>query len=103
MHSARTTIHGTAGRHLSFDDDEYLAYQRSLGVKPQKYSREIVFKLQDRTSPGNSAGGWIVQEDGRPFPFEAHYTYFLAKRAVDTIRNFVQKRRIGTPATLFPA
>lgn len=72
-----------------FDDDEFLAYQHSLGVKPQKYSREIVFLAQDRKTPGNSAGGWIVQEDGQPFPFEAHYTYFLAKRAIDTVRDLV--------------
>ena len=44
-----------------FDDEAFLAYQRSLGVKPQKYSREIVFRMQDRETPGNSAGGWIVQ------------------------------------------
>lgn len=72
-----------------YDDDGFLAYQRSLGVKQQKYSREIVFRMQDRTTPGNSTGGWIVQEDGAPFPFEAHYTYYLAKRAVDTVRNLV--------------
>lgn len=72
-----------------YDDDEFLAYQRSLGVKRQKYSREITFRMQDRTTPGNSTGGWIVQEDGVPFPFEAHYTYYLAKRAVDTMRNLV--------------
>ncbi|SEG67073.1 Arylsulfatase A [Bryocella elongata] len=78
-----------------FDDDGYLAYQRSLGVKPQKYSREIVFKQQDRVSPGNSAGGWIVQEDGKAFPFEAHYSYYLAKRAVDTLRNYMEN---GTAA-----
>jgi arylsulfatase A-like enzyme len=34
-----------------FDDDGFLAYQRSLGVKPQKYSREIVFRMQDRITP----------------------------------------------------
>lgn len=72
-----------------YDDDGFLAYQRSLGVKGQKYSREIVFRMQDRTTPGNSTGGWIVQEDGAPFPFEAHYTYYLAKRAIDTVRNLV--------------
>ena len=69
-----------------FDDDSFLAYQHSLGVKPQKYSREIVFLQQDRKTPGNSAGGWIVQEDGKPFPIEAHYSYYLAKRAIDTLR-----------------
>jgi arylsulfatase A-like enzyme len=73
-----------------FDDDAYLAYQQSLGVKPQKYSREIIFRMQDRTTPGNSAGGWIVQEDGNPFPFEAHYSYYLAKRTIDTIRDLVK-------------
>ena len=72
-----------------YDDDSYLAYQRSLGVKGQKYSREISFRMQDRTTPGNSTGGWIVQEDGSPFPFEAHYTYYLAKRAADTVRDLV--------------
>ena len=40
-----------------FDDESFLAYQRGLGVKPQKYSREIVFRMQDRKTPGNSAGG----------------------------------------------
>lgn len=73
-----------------FDDDDFLAYQRSLGVKPQKYSREIVFRMQDRKSPGNSVGGWIVQEDGKPFPLEAHYSYYLGKKAIDTLESLIE-------------
>jgi arylsulfatase A-like enzyme len=73
-----------------FDDDDFLSYQRSLGVKPQKYSREIVFKMQDRTTPGNSVGGWIVQEDGKPFPIEAHYSYYLAKKQIDVLTDLVE-------------
>lgn len=73
-----------------FDDDDFLAYQRSLGVKPQKYSREIVFRMQDRKSPGNSVGGWIVQEDGRPFPIEAHYTYYLGMKAIETLESLIE-------------
>jgi len=72
-----------------FDDEGFLAYQHSLGVKPQKYSREIVFRMQDRKTPGNSAGGWIVQQDDKPFPFEAHYSCYLAKRAIDTLRSLL--------------
>jgi hypothetical protein len=72
-----------------FDDDEFLAYQRSLGVKTQKYSREIVFRLPDRRSPGNSAGGWIVQEDGKPFPRQAQYSYYLGQKAIETLENLV--------------
>ncbi|HVT99397.1 MAG TPA: sulfatase-like hydrolase/transferase [Acidobacteriaceae bacterium] len=68
-----------------FDDDDFLTYQRSLGVKPQKYSREIVFRLQDRKTSGNSAGGWVVQQDGRPFPMEAQYSYYLGRKAIETV------------------
>lgn len=72
-----------------FDDDDFLAYQRSLGVKPQKYSREIVFRLQDRTTPGNSVGGWVVQQDGKPFPVEAQYSYYLGRKAIQTVEGLV--------------
>jgi arylsulfatase A-like enzyme len=72
-----------------FDDDDFLAYQRSLGVKPQKYSKEIVFRMQDRTTPGNSVGGWVVQQDGKPFPVEAQYSYYLGKKAIETVEGLV--------------
>jgi len=72
-----------------FDDDDFLAYQRSLGVKPQKYSHEIVFRMQDRKTPANSAGGWVVQEDGKPFPIEAQYSYYLGKRAIETAESLL--------------
>lgn len=72
-----------------FDDDDFLAYQRALGVKPQKYSREIVFRMQDRQTPGNSAGGWIVQEDGKPFPLEAQYSYYLGRKVIETVEALV--------------
>jgi arylsulfatase A-like enzyme len=73
-----------------FDDDGFLSYQQRLGVKPQKYSREIVFCQQDRHSPGNSAGGWIVQGDGKPFPLEAQYSYFLVQRAIGILQDLVR-------------
>ena len=72
-----------------FDDDDFLAYQRRMGVKPQKYSREIVFSMQDRKTPGNSVGGWVVQEDGKPFPLEASYSYYLGQKAIATLENLV--------------
>ncbi|HEV2136970.1 MAG TPA: sulfatase-like hydrolase/transferase [Terracidiphilus sp.] len=70
-----------------YDDDDFLAYQRSLGVKPQKYAREIVFRAQDRVTPGNSVGGWIVQQDGKPFPLEAQYSYYLVKKAIAAVES----------------
>lgn len=72
-----------------YEDDDFLAYQRSLGVKPQKYAREIVFRMQDRVTPGNSVGGWIVQQDGKPFPMQAQYSYYLGKKAIGTVESLI--------------
>jgi arylsulfatase A-like enzyme len=68
-----------------YEDEIYLEYQRRLGVKAQKYSREVVLTQQDRKTPGNSVGGWIVQADGNPFPAEAQYSYYLAQRAINKL------------------
>lgn len=68
------------------DDDEiYLGYLRRLGVKRQRYSKEIVCLQQDRKTPGNSLGGWIEQLDRHPFPLEAQYTYYLVERALEKL------------------
>ena len=64
------------------DDELYLAYLRRLGVKPQRYRREIAGLQQDRKTPQASLGGWIEQSDGRPFPIEAQYTHYLVDRAI---------------------
>jgi arylsulfatase A-like enzyme len=66
-----------------YQDEIFLEYQRRLGVKPQKYSREIVLLQRDRKTPGNSLGGWIVQSDGKPFPLEAQYSSYLVHRGIN--------------------
>ena len=67
------------------DDEQYLAYLGRLGVKPQRYRKEIVGLEQDRKSRRLSLGGWIEQADGRPFPLEAQYSYYLAERAIEKL------------------
>lgn len=74
-----------------YDDDDYLSYLRRLGVKPQKYAREIVFAQQDRKTPGNSVGGWVVQQDGKPFPIEAQYSWYLGQQAMDTLDDLLAR------------
>ena len=78
-----------------FDDDDYLAYQRKLGIQQQKYAREIVFEQQDRKTAGNSVGGWVVQQDGKPFPLEAQYSYYLGQKAIDTIDDLVERGTVA--------
>ena len=68
-----------------YDDELYLAYLRRLGVKPQRYKKEIRGLQQDRKTPHVSVGGWIEQADGKPFPLEAQYTHYLVRRAVEKL------------------
>jgi arylsulfatase A-like enzyme len=68
-----------------YDDDQYLAYLKRLGVKQQKYIREVTGLQQDRMTPQVSLGGWIAQQDGKPFPIEAQYTHFLVQRAIEKL------------------
>ncbi len=64
------------------DDDDYVAFLAAKGVKPPRYRKELRGKGFDRTAPGNSLGGWIEQADGSDFPLEAHYSVYLAEKAV---------------------
>jgi hypothetical protein len=66
-------------------DELYLAYLGKLGVKPQRYKKEIVGLQQDRKTPYVSMGGWIEQAGGRPFPLEAQYSHYLVRRAIEKL------------------
>lgn len=66
-------------------DENYIEHLRRLGVKPQRYRREIRGLQQDRKTPANSFGGWIEQADGRDFPMEAQYTHYLVRRALSKL------------------
>ena len=68
-----------------FDDELYLAHLRALGVKQQRYKRELRGLQQDRKTTQASLGGWIEQPDGKPFPFEAQYTPYLVERALQKL------------------
>lgn len=68
-----------------YDDELYLTYLQRLGVKQQRYKREIFTVQQDRKTPNFSLGGWIEQSDGKPFPIEAQYTHFLVERAIQKL------------------
>ncbi|MHB9031269.1 MAG: sulfatase-like hydrolase/transferase, partial [Candidatus Latescibacterota bacterium] len=67
------------------EDDGYVDYLRNMGVDAPVVTRELRGKQKDRKSPGNAYGGWISQKNGKPFPLEAHYSVYLAKKAVNQI------------------
>jgi len=68
-----------------WDDDAYHAYLESLGVEGIRFAREVRGLRQDGTTPGNLYGAWLTQENGRPFPLEGTYPYYLATRALRAV------------------
>jgi arylsulfatase A-like enzyme len=81
-------------------DEQYLEHLRRLKVRPQRYAREIAGIQQDRKSKGNSFGGWIEQDDGKPFPLEAQYSSFLAERAIQKLDSARAQGAGSTPIYL---
>lgn len=81
-------------------DESYLDHLRRLGVRSQKYAREICGLQQDRTSRGNSMGGWIQQSDGKAFPIEAQYSSYLAERAIGKLDSAMQLASAESPIYL---
>jgi arylsulfatase A-like enzyme len=82
------------------DDEDYHTYLRRLGVKPQRYKKELTGLQQDRKSPWASWGGWIEQEDGQPFPLEAQYSFYLAGRALEKLDAATNDNSIDSPLYL---
>jgi arylsulfatase A-like enzyme len=82
------------------DDEIYLTFLRRLGVKPARYKKELIGLQQDRKSRWSSWGGWIEQSDGKPFPLEAQYSFYLARRSRSSTRRW--RKRAGR-ACLPPA
>lgn len=80
-----------------YDDDEYRAYLRDLGVKGFGLKREIRGLMPDRRTPGNSYGGWVEQPDGSEFPPEATYPWFLARKAARTVRLLAEQAEPEEP------
>ncbi|UCE04932.1 MAG: sulfatase-like hydrolase/transferase, partial [bacterium] len=68
------------------DDDDYVAFLHRKGVKPPKYTKELRGMQIDRKTPGNSLGGWIQQTNGSPFPKDAHYSVYLAEKALAKVK-----------------
>lgn len=73
------------------EDEGYHAWLRRMGVKPPRYKREIHRLEPDRKTPSGSFGGWTEQADGKPFPLEGQYSWYLSQWAI-------QKLREGLPA-----
>lgn len=82
------------------DDDGYLRYLDGLGVQPPIWLDPVRGLRPDRTTPGNSYGGWITQPDGSEFPLEATYSRYLAWLAEQKLDAAMRQASPGQPIYL---
>ena len=73
------------------DDAEYHQYLRDRGINGFRFAREITGLKSDRSTPGNSYGGWLEQEDGQPFPMEGTYPHYLVDRGCAFLDSLVHQ------------
>lgn len=70
-----------------FDDDEYLSYLRDKGLGPISFERKIHGVAPNGKGTGNFYGGYIAAQNGKPFPIEGTYPWFLVERAIRTLES----------------
>ncbi|MDA3951912.1 MAG: sulfatase-like hydrolase/transferase [Spirochaeta sp.] len=68
-----------------FDDDRYLSYLQRLGLGPISFDREIYGMSAAGVGRGNFYGGWIARQNGREFPIEGTYPWYLVEYAIETL------------------
>lgn len=77
------------------DDDGYRRELAAAGIDSIRFERTIRGSDPSGQGAGNSYGGWLAGLDGAPFPIEATYPFFVARKAAETLR------LLGTKAPLY--
>ena len=70
-----------------YDDEDYIGFLKRKGLKRISFKKEIRALSWSRNGKGNSYGGWLSGQNGRPFPEDATYPAFLVDRAINSIEN----------------
>lgn len=68
-----------------FDDDSYIMFLKQQGLERITFDRMIYGQDPSGQGQGNFYGGWIVPQQGRPFPKGATYPAYLVEKAIQTL------------------
>lgn len=68
-----------------YDEDRYISFLNQKGFSRFSFKKEIFGKDLTGTGRGNSYGGWIGDQNGRPFPPDATYPAFLVQQAAECV------------------
>jgi arylsulfatase A-like enzyme len=69
-----------------YSEDAYIEYLQNKGLERFTFRKEIRGQSWDGERNGNSYGGWLADQNGKPFPEEALYPSFLVNRAINTLK-----------------
>ena len=69
-----------------FDDDEYIRFLAHQGLGRISFKKTIAGQGLTGQGIGNPYGGWIADQQGRPFPRQATYPAFLVERAINALQ-----------------
>jgi len=70
-----------------YDDEEYLLFLKRKKLKKFTFKKEIKGVSWSGKGYGNSYGGWLADQNGKPFPEESTYPAFLVEKAINSIEN----------------
>ncbi len=70
-----------------YNEDIYIQFLAEKGLDRFTFKKEIRGMSWDGERNGNSYGGWLADQNGKPFPEEALYPSFLVNRTINAIRN----------------
>lgn len=68
-----------------YDEDLYIKFLNNKNLERFTFKREIKGMNFENKKEGNSYGGWLADQNNRPFPEEATYPAFLINRTIDTL------------------
>ncbi len=77
-----------------YDDEKYLQFLGERKLERFSFDREIRGISWSGSGEGNSYGGWLKEQNGRPFPEDATYPAFLVSKAINSIE---RRRDTGKP------
>lgn len=68
-----------------YNEDLFIQFLMDKGLSRFSFSKEIRGMSWDGERNGNSYGGWLADQNGKPFPEEALYPSFLVERTISTL------------------
>ncbi len=68
-----------------YDEDLYIRFLRDKGLERFSFRKEIRGCGWTGERNGNSYGGWLADQNGKPFPEDALYPSFLVNRAINAL------------------